>query len=177
MLTIVGLIWTFVILYYFRNKCLPGQIFNKWQHRLFNISIIILVFFGTLLTFRSQKDGKIAEHIPVLSSVYNLYNVDWQGINANTRFQSLSFVWLKQMTISDIEKPTGYSQKEIKKLYKKFKRIADEINLTRTENISDQTVIFILSESLSNPERVPGVTLSSPALPQISQIQSETTSG
>lgn len=177
LLTIVGLIWTFVILYYFRNKCLPGQIFNKWQHRLFNISIIILVFFGTLLTFRSQKDGKIAEHIPVLSSVYNLYNVDWQGINANTRFQSLSFVWLKQMTISDIEKPTGYSQKEIKKLYKKFKRIADEINLTRTENISDQTVIFILSESLSNPERVPGVTLSSPALPQISQIQSETTSG
>lgn len=135
------------------------------------------MFFGTLLTFRSQKDGKIAEHIPVLSSVYNLYNVDWQGINANTRFQSLSFVWLKQMTISDIEKPTGYSQKEIKKLYKKFKRIADEINLTRTENISDQTVIFILSESLSNPERVPGVTLSSPALPQISQIQSETTSG
>lgn len=177
LLTIVGLIWTFVILYYFRNKCLPGQIFNNWQHRLFNISIIILVFFGTLLTFRSQKDGKIAEHIPVLSSVYNLYNVDWQGINANTRFQSLSFVWLKQMTISDIEKPTGYSPKEIKKLYRKFKRIADEINLTRTENISDQTVIFILSESLSNPERVPGVTLSSPALPQISQIQSETTSG
>lgn len=177
LLSIAGVLWTVVILYYIRKKCLPGQIFNNWKQRVAIAITIILAFSGTLSIFKNQKDGKISEHIPVLSSVYNLYNVNWQGINANTRFQSLSFVWLKQMTITDIKKPSKYSQKEIDNLYKKYKSLATEINTTRTENISDQTVIFILSESLADPERIPGVTLSAPVLPQIKQIQSETTSG
>ena len=177
LLSIAGVLWTIVIFYYIRKKCLPGKIFNDWKQRVAIAITIVLAFSGTLSIFKNQKGGKISEHIPVLSSVYNLYNVNWQGINANTRFQSLSFVWLKQMTITDIEKPSKYSQKEIDNLYKKYKSLAKEINTTRTENISNQTVIFILSESLADPERVPGVTLSAPVLPQIKQIQSETTSG
>ncbi|EQC69289.1 Lipoteichoic acid synthase LtaS Type IIc [Streptococcus sp. HSISB1] len=81
------------------------------------------------------------------------------------------------MTITDIEKPANYSKNEINKLYEKYTSVATEINATRTENISDQTVIFILSESLANPDRVPGLTLSAPVLPQIQQIQAGTTSG
>ncbi|VEE22883.1 phosphoglycerol transferase [Streptococcus equinus] len=177
LLSIVGILWTIVILYYVRKKCLPGQIFKNWKQRLAVAITIIVAFSGTLSIFKNQEDGRIPEYIPVLSSVYNLYNVNWQGINANTRFQSLSFVWLKQLTITDIEKPANYSQKEIDKVYKKYTNLAGEINATRTENISDQTVIFILSESLADPTRVPGVTLSAPVLPQIQQIQAGTTSG
>lgn len=177
LLLLAGVLWTIIILYYLRNKCLPGQIFNNLKHRIAIIIIIFTAFLGVLLVFRNQEEGEIPEHIPLLSSVYNLYNVNWQGINANARFQSLSFVWLKQMTITDIEKPVKYNQKEIDKIYEKYTSLATEINATRTENISDQTVIFILSESLADPARVPGVSLSSPVLPQIQQIQSETTSG
>lgn len=177
LLSIVGILWTIVILYYVRKKCLPGQIFKNWKQRLAVAVTIVVAFSETLSIFKNQEDGRIPEHIPVLSSVYNLYNVNWQGINANTRFQSLSFVWLKQLTITDIEKPANYSQKEIDKVYKKYTNLAGEINATRTENISDQTVIFILSESLADPARVPGVTLSAPVIPQIQQIQAGTTSG
>ncbi|EFW89051.1 LTA synthase family protein [Streptococcus equinus] len=177
LLSIVGILWTIVILYYVRKKCLPGQIFKNWKQRLAVAVTIVVAFSETLSIFKNQEDGRIPEHIPVLSSVYNLYNVNWQGINANTRFQSLSFVWLKQLTITDIEKPANYSQKEIDKVYKKYTNLAGEINATRTENISDQTVIFILSESLADPARVPGVTLSAPVTPQIQQIQAGTTSG
>lgn len=177
LLTVTGALWIIIILYYIRKKCLPGQIFKNWKHRLAIATTIVMAFSGVLLIFKNQEDGRIFEHIPVLSSVYNLYNVNWQGINANTRFQSLSFVWLKQMTITDIEKTAKYSKNEIEKLYKKYTNIATEINATRTENISDQTVIFILSESLADPERVSGVSLSAPVLPQIQQIQFETTSG
>ncbi|SUO80480.1 LTA synthase family protein [Streptococcus equinus] len=177
LLSIVGILWTIVILYYVRKKCLPGQIFKNWKQRLVVAVTIVVAFSETLSIFKNQEDGRIPEHIPVLSSVYNLYNVNWQGINANTRFQSLSFVWLKQLTITDIEKPANYSQKEIDKVYKKYTNLAGEINATRTENISDQTVIFILSESLADPARVPGVTLSAPVIPQIQQIQAGTTSG
>lgn len=177
LLSIVGILWTIVILYYVRKKCLPGQIFKNWKQRLAVAVTIVVAFSETLSIFKNQEDGRIPEHIPFLSSVYNLYNVNWQGINANTRFQSLSFVWLKQLTITDIEKPANYSQKEIDKVYKKYTNLAGEINATRTENISDQTVIFILSESLADPARVPGVTLSAPVIPQIQQIQAGTTSG
>lgn len=177
LLSVAGVLWAIIILYYIRKKCLPGRIFKNWKHRLVIAAAIFSAFSGVLYTFKNQEDSRIPDDIPVLSSVYNLYNVNWQGINANARFQSLSFVWLKQMTITDIEKPANYSKNEIDKLYEKYTSVATEINATRTENISDQTVIFILSESLSNPARVPGVTLSAPVLPQIQQIQAGTTSG
>lgn len=177
LLSVAGVLWTIIILYYIRKTCLPGQIFKIWKHRLAILATIVAAFSGVLLTFKNQEDGRISDNIPVLSSVYNLYNVNWQGINANARFQSLSFVWLKQMTITDIKKPAKYSKKEIEKLYEKYTGIATEINATRTENISDQTVIFILSESLADPARVPEVTLSAPVLPQIQKIQAGTTSG
>lgn len=177
LLSVSGVLWAIIILYYIRKKYLPGRIFKNWKHRLVIAVAIFAAFSGVLFTFKNQEDSRIPDDIPVLSSVYNLYNVNWQGINANARFQSLSFVWLKQMTITDIEKPANYSKNEIDKLYEKYTSVATEINATRTENISDQTVIFILSESLSNPARVPGVTLSAPVLPQIQQIQAGTTSG
>ena len=79
---------------------MPGQIFKNWKQRLAVAVTIVVAFSETVSLGTNQEDGSIPEHIPVLSSVYNLYNVNWQGINANTRFQSLSFVWLKQLTIT-----------------------------------------------------------------------------
>lgn len=177
LLSLAGGLWTIFILYYIRRKVLPGQIFKSLKYRLLILAITAIAFSGVLLAFKNQEDGRISDHIPVLSSVYNLYNVNWQGINANARYQSLSFVWLKQLTITNIEKPANYSKKEIEQLYEKYTVIANEINTTRTENISDQTVIFVLSESLADPARVPGVSLSTPVLSQIQQIQTGTTSG
>lgn len=177
LLSLAGGVWTIFILYYIRRKVLPGQIFKNLKYRLLILAITAIAFSGVLSAFKNQEDGRISDHIPVLSSVYNLYNVNWQGINANARYQSLSFVWLKQLTITNIEKPANYSKKEIEQLYEKYTVIANEINTTRTENISDQTVIFVLSESLADPARVPGVSLSTPVLPQIQQIQTGTTSG
>lgn len=177
LLSLAGGLWTIFILYYTRRKVLPGQIFKSLKYRLLILAITAIAFSGVLLAFKNQEDGRISDHIPVLSSVYNLYNVNWQGINANARYQSLSFVWLKQLTITNIEKPANYSKKEIEQLYEKYTVIANEINTTRTENISDQTVIFVLSESLADPARVPGVSLSTPVLSQIQQIQTGTTSG
>ena len=169
--------WVIFALYYFRKSCLPGKIYKNLKLRLTLIATIILSFVTVLTVFSNEEDGRIPDKIPVLSAVYNLYDVNWLGTSANARFQSLSFIWLKQLTISDMEKPKGYTQDKIDEIYKKYTKIADEINTTRTENISDLTVIFILSESLSDPSRIPGISLSAPVLPQIQQIQAGTTSG
>ena len=64
-----------------------------------------------------------------------------------------------------METPEDYSEEKIQELAKKYIEKAKEINATRSENISDQTVIYILSESLANPDRIPGVTLSDSVSP------------
>ncbi|HFI2475858.1 TPA: LTA synthase family protein, partial [Streptococcus suis] len=95
----------------------------------------------------------------------------------NARYRSLMFVWVKQLTKPIMEKPENYSKTAIDELVAKYKQRADEINKTRTEELSDQTVIFVLSESLSNPTRVQGVSLSKDVLTNINEIKSKTTSG
>ncbi|MFX3727113.1 hypothetical protein ACJBPX_10900, partial [Streptococcus suis] len=55
--------------------------------------------------------------------------------------------------------------------------LAEEINAERTGQLTDQTLIYILSESLADPRRIPGVTLSQNVLPNIEYIMSQTTSG
>ena len=70
-----------------------------------------------------------------------------------------------------METPDGYSEEKIKGIAEKYRNEASIINASRTNNIEDQTVIFILSESFSDPSRVPSVVLSQDAIPNISQIK------
>ncbi len=76
-----------------------------------------------------------------------------------------------------MEMPENYSEKTMKAIVKKYTALAEEINAERTGQLTDQTVIYILSESLADPRRIPGVTLSQNVLPNIEYIMSQTTSG
>lgn len=54
---------------------------------------------------------------------------------------------------------------------------AEKINASRTSNLTDSTVVFILSESFSDPSRVPGLSVNKDSMPYIRSIKSSTTSG
>ena len=56
--------------------------------------------------------------------------------------------------------PRGYSKEKIQEIEKKYKNLAEAINKDRQNKIEDQTVIYLLSESFSDPARVDGVTMS-----------------
>ncbi|MGQ7530556.1 hypothetical protein ACTGWP_10310, partial [Streptococcus suis] len=59
-----------------------------------------------------------------------------------------------------MDKPNNYNQQTIQTLVEKYTKRAAEINASRSQLIEDETVIFILSESLADPTRLEGVTLS-----------------
>lgn len=177
LLSVIALIWLIIILYYLKDRILSGKIVQSLKRRIALMSIPILMLGGITGIFSNSENGMIPEHIPILTSVYNFNLINWLGINASARFKSLSFVWLKQLTLTDMDKPKDYSQKAIANLYKKYKLEAEQINKSRSNNLSDQTVIYLLSESLSNPNHIQGITLSENVLPKIDQIKSETTSG
>ena len=76
-----------------------------------------------------------------------------------------------------MDKPEGYSQEAMEALAKKYNSAATKINSTRANNLTDNTVITILSESFSDPTRVPGITLTEDPMPDIRALKQTTTSG
>lgn len=76
-----------------------------------------------------------------------------------------------------MNEPRNYSKQTMQALAQKYKDKAETINANRTQNLTDNTVIMILSESFSDPTRVPGVHLSIDPMPNIRSIEQSTTSG
>lgn len=167
---------TFLII--FLQKYFPKQkLFNNKVIRIFAL-IMLLGTSGSLLSvFRHQEKGLVRADIPVVSRLNNNYNIMFSGYASSARFQSVAFLWLKQLTTPLMEVETDYSQEKIELLIEKYKSRAKEINKERDKNLSEQTVIFILSESLADPRRNAGVKTSEEVLKNIKEIQSETTSG
>lgn len=100
----------------------------------------------------------------------------WNALgDAAANGPAMNFLRLAHVKIMD--KPSGYSKQSMEALAKKYAGEAETINQTRTANLTDNTVIMVLSESFSDPTRVPGVSFSEDPMPQIRAIKSATTSG
>lgn len=171
---IAGLISLYL---YGRKRYFVGPIERSWKKRVLVTASIALVILGMSTAIRHEKDHKIINGIPILSTVNNWRNVDWKGYAFVARYRTLSFLWLQQLSKESMQKPDGYSEKALNAIIKKYEKKAKEINETRTRDISDQTVIYILSESLADPERLSQVTVSQNVLPKIQSIMKQTTSG
>ncbi|MGT2929841.1 LTA synthase family protein [Streptococcus dentasini] len=164
---------------YFLWKLLSFKdiIHSNWRLRV-AVSIPILVLFTTVVTIFGQQDnGKIADDIPVLSRLNNTENIEWMGQSVVARERSLMFVWTKQLTSSKMERPSGYSKDTMEKLAQEYTQKADVINKGRKGSISDQTVIFVLSESFADPSRLSDVSLNRDPIPYIKSIKKSSTSG
>lgn len=87
-----------------------------------------------------------------------------------TTFTSLTHV-------KAMDRPEGYSQETMRKIYDKYKSQADEMNKTRASNLTDSTVVMVLSETFSDPNRLPGVHFDQDVMPLTHETQSTTTAG
>ncbi|PKU93091.1 sulfatase [Bifidobacterium thermophilum] len=100
----------------------------------------------------------------------------WDAMgDATANGPTMNFLRLAHVKIMD--KPNEYSKENMEALAKKYAGEAETINQTRTANLTDNTVIMVLSESFSDPTRVPGVSFAEDPMPQIRAIKSATTSG
>ncbi|KXU10595.1 Lipoteichoic acid synthase LtaS Type IIc [Streptococcus gallolyticus] len=168
-----------VILFYIklRSKILTGKIFNQKRYRATSFAFLAIIITSFYSIFVNSDDGKIIDDIPVVSQLNNNYNVFWLGNSTHSTYRSLLYVWTKQVTSKAMDKPEGYSKSRVEEIVQKYTDLADEINQNRTEEISDQTVIYILSESFADPNLLSAVSLNQDIIPNIRQISSETTSG
>ena len=142
----------------------------KWRFRILGIVLAVLVYGNST---RINHEGSIVGDF--LNSYGNLptFENQEQGAQQNGALQQ----FLNNIDVTIMRKETDYSKKNIDKLAIKYSKLANKINATRDNNLSTQTVIFNLSESLANPNRLREVELSQNPLSYIDSIKKNTTSG
>ncbi|KOA59079.1 hypothetical protein BAAM0499_08055, partial [Bifidobacterium animalis subsp. animalis MCC 0499] len=101
-----------------------------------------------------------------------LWNVqqDAETNGALTTFLSLT-------RVKAMEDEPEYSQAAMQQIKDRYAQAADEINAQRSQNLTDNTVVMILSESFSDPNRVPDVHFGIDPMPNIRALGQTTTSG
>jgi hypothetical protein len=85
--------------------------------------------------------------------------------------------FMRFLHIKVMDEPHGYSEATMKSLATRYEHRAQQINHTRNNNLSDTNVIEILSESFSDPTRVPGLKVNKDPMPWIRGLKGRTTSG
>ena len=83
----------------------------------------------------------------------------------------------RQLNPKIMDKPSNYSEETMKKVAARYQKKAETINASRTNNLTDSTVVYVLSESFSDPSRVPGLKTNKDSMPNIRKIKAGTTSG
>lgn len=83
----------------------------------------------------------------------------------------------RQLNPKIMDKPSNYSEETMKKVAARYQKKAETINASRTNDLNDSTVVYVLSESFSDPSRVPGLKTNKDSMPNIRRIKAGTTSG
>lgn len=96
-------------------------------------------------------------------------------IDAQQNGTAVGFARLLNPKVMD--KPANYSEKTMQEIATRYKQNAQELNEHRSAKATDSTMIFILSESFSDPARVPGLELNKDVMPEVRAIKESTTSG
>lgn len=133
------------------------------------LSIALLASYTCNLNIPGAWSYVLATNLGYKPVPWNTYE-DATSNGPATTFESL-------VRVKAMEKPEGYSHKNMESIAQRYAKEADSINSSRTNNLTDSTVIMILSESFSDPTRVPGVSFSIDPMPNIRRIKDSTTSG
>lgn len=142
----------------------------SWKPRLLGILLAIVVFASS--TQINHENSIVGTWLKSYGNEPAFWNQEW-GVQQNGALQQ----FLNNMDTNIMESSEGYSKKKVNKIVEKYEKQAKKINKGRTNNLSTQTIIFNLSESLANPSRLKEIKLSQNPLPHIDDIKKNTTSG
>ena len=139
------------------------------------LRLIGFILFGGLIgsCFFWNHQNSIANNaITTIGDIQLFQNQGW-GVKRNGPLVQ----FMNNLDVQIMPKPADYNKETMNKIERKYRISAGEINQHRKNNINDQTVIFNLSESFSDPRRVSGVTIDKEPISNIKRLKRENTSG
>lgn len=122
-----------------------GMMFQKMGERLLVLCASV-VLLGSPFLASADSNRALLEH----------FGYQWQSVNTgdDTMVNGPVMTFVSNIATVIMREPAGYSAKSMAKLDQKYEKYAAEINKTRTNNLAGQTVITLLSESLTDPNKV-----------------------
>ena len=130
--------------------------------------LVVALFMSTVGTYGSLA-YRFSQFMGDIPSMWDsVYDAQRNGV-----FVSFS----RQLRPKVMDQPAGYSRATMKSLAHRYQLSADRINRDRKSYMNESSLVYILSESFSDPTRVPGVALNQDPMPHIRSIKEGTTSG
>lgn len=165
---------------------------------------VILAAAGTVLglfcwyMFRSLKKGRqfqlirlttLLVAIGLLGYISNFNNPDnllrkaynktalWIPYSQKMNYYNTGFIggFLYNLKVEPMDEPEGYSKAKIKEITEKYQKLADEKNKAVEEE--SPNIVFVMSESFSDPSRLNGVEVSGEPLADYYDVADQTYSG
>ena len=133
------------------------------------VSVLLLISSAGVLSNPQAPQRKTLSKIGYSPTLWNVQQ-DAETNGALTTFLSLT-------RVKAMEDEPEYSQAAMQQIKNRYAQAADEINAQRSQNLTDNTVVMILSESFSDPNRVPNVHFGADPMPNIRALGQTTTSG
>lgn len=169
LLGVIGVIALLVILQYLTIKVSKklNVRFNKRARLIFAIIPLII------LSFIFFKPNLYNEY------VLKFEKPDAHEWNPVKRAQSTGYIPTLLHTIKPNyqDKPVNYSKKHANSIKKKYQAAATDINQDRTKSLADSQTIIYLSETLMDPEELPGLLKNETPIPTIKQYIRENIGG
>ena len=157
-------------LVYWLEKKHPVELAFKKHWRLTYLLLAPLLFASCL--FWNHSGTPLNNLLTSLGDQPMFYNQ-----LSGARINGPPIQFMNNVDVKVMDQPAGYSRARMEQIVNKYQKQAGRINNHRQNELSQQTVIFNLSESFSDPNRVPGVKLKNNPIPAIKALQANNTGG
>lgn len=145
------------------------------HRRFLGIRVGALVLTGGLLVHATSFNGP-----PNLwRGLYDAKGSDWatQSQLYNYRVNGFLGGFLYNMPTVPMDQPQGYNAEAMQGITDRYEERAAQINADREGSLEDVNVVFVLSESFTDPSWMEGFELETNPIPATQQIMSESISG
>lgn len=172
----------FVVLFVFLNRldARHGRLFrgsDKQSRSVNAIARLLLILLpGLFFTLYSMQVSTVGSWAKGFATVMGDKPSMWDSVYDAQRNGPL-VAFTRQLNPKVMVKPDDYSEETMKQVAARYEKAAKKINAKRSANMTDSTVIYVLSESFSDPSRVPGLKVNKDSIPNIRKIKQNTTSG
>ena len=172
----------FVALFVFLNRldARHGRLFrgsDKQSRSVNAIARLLLILLpGLFFTLYSMQVSTVGSWAKGFATVMGDKPSMWDSVYDAQRNGPL-VAFTRQLNPKVMVKPDDYSEETMKQVAARYEKAAKKINAKRSANMTDSTVIYVLSESFSDPSSVPGLKVNKDSIPNIRKIKQNTTSG
>lgn len=156
----------------------PGRVLHVRNNAVRIVAQIVLscIPFVPFSLFAANV-GNVESAAHQIATSFGDYAIMWDS-KYDSRANGTLLSLMRQIYVKVIDKPSDYGKTAMAKIAKEYGKEARQINVTRKTDLTRQNVVLILSESYSDPTRVPGVAISGgDPMPFIRSLKNRTTSG